>query len=228
MASPQVEHGHFKFANELAEALAKTHFTSYQQRILWAVWRQTYGWHKKFDRISLSQFEKLTGMKKSHICRTKKELKERNIITISGNKIGFQKDYTRWRALPNQVTVTNPGKTITSNGNKSLPELGPTKDNIKDTISKYNVDFEKFWKAYPNKVGKSYAFKCWKRIKHRPKIEVLLQAIEIQKDSEKWQKGYIPNPSTWLNQGRWEDEIGKQDNNRGYAERLFGPRHEKD
>jgi len=59
-------------------------------------------------------------------------------------------------------------------------------------------------------------------------VEVLLQAIEIQKDSEKWQKGYIPNPSTWLNQGRWEDEIGKQDNNRGYAERLFGPRHEKD
>jgi len=110
------------------------------------------------------------------------------------------------------------------------PQLPDTinKNDIKNERKKYSVDFEKFWEAYPNKVGKSYAFRCWKGIRHLPKLEVLLQAIEIQKDSEKWQKGYIPNPSTWLNQGRWEDEIGKQDNNRGYAERLFGPRHEKD
>ncbi len=35
-------------------------------------------------------------------------------------------------------------------------------------------------------------------------------AIEVQKQSEQWTKDngrFIPNPATWLNQGRWEDEL---------------------
>ena len=35
--------------------------------------------------------------------------------------------------------------------------------------------------------------------------------VNAQKLSRQWQKDggqYIPNPATWLNQGRWEDEAG--------------------
>lgn len=38
----------------------------------------------------------------------------------------------------------------------------------------------------------------------------MLQALEIQKRSEQWQKAkgqYIPHASTWLNGRRWEDEV---------------------
>jgi hypothetical protein len=38
-------------------------------------------------------------------------------------------------------------------------------------------------------------------------------AVEAQKKSKQWQKDdgqYIPNPSTWLNQGRWDDELEAQ------------------
>lgn len=38
----------------------------------------------------------------------------------------------------------------------------------------------------------------------------MLNAIEIAKQSMQWNKDngqYIPNPATWLNQKRWEDEI---------------------
>jgi len=37
----------------------------------------------------------------------------------------------------------------------------------------------------------------------------MMTALETQKASEKWLKDngqYIPNPATWLNQRRWEDE----------------------
>lgn len=34
------------------------------------------------------------------------ELIERNLVTCSGNKIAVNKDYTGWRLLPRQVTVT--------------------------------------------------------------------------------------------------------------------------
>ena len=41
-------------------------------------------------------------------------------------------------------------------------------------------------------------------------MDVLIAAIERQKQSQQWIKDdgqYIPNPATWLNQGRWEDEV---------------------
>ena len=40
-------------------------------------------------------------------------------------------------------------------------------------------------------------------------MDVLIEAVERQKTWTQWQveKGrFIPNPATWLNQGRWEDE----------------------
>ena len=40
----------------------------------------------------------------------------------------------------------------------------------------------------------------------------MLAAIEKQKQSAQWQDNggqFIPHPSTWLNQRRWEDELPK-------------------
>ena len=37
----------------------------------------------------------------------------------------------------------------------------------------------------------------------------MLEAIKEQTASEQWKRDngqYIPNPATWLNQGRWDDE----------------------
>lgn len=68
--------------------------------------------------------------------------------------------------------------------------------------------FELFWKAYPKKVGKQAARKAFHRVK--APVESLLQAISEQKRSDQWSRDggrYIPNPATWLNQGRWEDEL---------------------
>ena len=70
-----------------------------------------------------------------------------------------------------------------------------------------DTQFERFWKAYPKKKGKDAARKAFKRV--TVPVETLLDAIEKQKTWSEWQRDngqYIPNPSTWLNQGRWEDE----------------------
>jgi hypothetical protein len=37
----------------------------------------------------------------------------------------------------------------------------------------------------------------------------MLSAIDLQKRSDQWRREggqYIPNPATWLSQGRWDDE----------------------
>ena len=68
-------------------------------------------------------------------------------------------------------------------------------------------DFDMFWIAYPKKVGKEAARKAW--AKANPDLAMVLNALEWQKVSPQWFKNngqYIPNPSTWINQHRWEDE----------------------
>lgn len=67
--------------------------------------------------------------------------------------------------------------------------------------------FEAYWSAYPRKVGKVVAQRSFMKLKvDEALLEKILSAIEKQKQSEQWKKGIIPNPATWLNQARWEDE----------------------
>ena len=71
--------------------------------------------------------------------------------------------------------------------------------------------FAEFWKLYPKKVGKAAAMKAWKRAKIDADLfERILEAVEAAKASEQWQREggrFIPNPTTWINQGRWDDEL---------------------
>ena len=73
-----------------------------------------------------------------------------------------------------------------------------------------NCEFETFWKSYPKKTGKGAAQNAWKKIRAPTStIKAILEALSWQKDSDQWQKDngqYIPNPATYLNQRRWEDE----------------------
>ncbi len=66
-----------------------------------------------------------------------------------------------------------------------------------------------FWEAYPRKAGnKQKALQAFK--KADVSLDVLLEAIEAQKNTPQWQKDggqFIPYPTTWLNGRRWEDEI---------------------
>ena len=71
--------------------------------------------------------------------------------------------------------------------------------------------FDTFWTAYPVKVGKDAAKRAF--AKRKPTAELLgemLKAIAEQKTSLAWVKEdgqFIPHPATWLNQGRWMDEV---------------------
>lgn len=84
------------------------------------------------------------------------------------------------------------------------------------SINEPKIDdgFNDFWKEYPKKVGKGDALKSWKKI--NPSMELkakIMETIAWQKASKDWIKEdgkYIPNPATWLNQGRWDDEQVKQ------------------
>jgi len=84
-------------------------------------------------------------------------------------------------------------------------------DNNEENVKKekkrtLTLEFEQFWAVYPKKVAKQDALKKW--LTKKPPLDLVLGALEWQ--SKQWSElKYIPNPSTYLNQGRWEDEQSK-------------------
>lgn len=129
--TPQLENGYTPIANEILEKLSKINLTAYQYRVLFYIFRKTYGYHKKEDWISISQIVEATGLKQSHVSRTKKELVNKNILyTPTGIKISFQKDWRLWKVnIPNEVYRKN-----IPNEDKNIPVQGHTKDNIQKII----------------------------------------------------------------------------------------------
>ncbi|RJR07935.1 hypothetical protein C4588_06200 [Candidatus Parcubacteria bacterium] len=85
---------------------------------------------------------------------------------------------------------------------------GQPKDTEKNDKNIYSSNFLEFWGWYPRRVGKGAAWKAYCNIKKpTPMLSQIRKAIESQKKSKEWQDPqFIPHPSTWLNQRRWEDE----------------------
>ena len=65
------------------------------------------------------------------------------------------------------------------------------------------------WADYPKKIGKGDAAKVWKTM--RPSADLqsrIREAVASQRTCRQWMKDggqYIPMPSTWLRQKRWDD-----------------------
>jgi hypothetical protein len=89
---------------------------------------------------------------------------------------------------------------------QSQPRPNPIIRKKESKNKEINKDFEKFWKAYPKKVGKKKVQDKFDA--NNFPIDLIIKNIELQKKSEQWQnQQYIPNPETYLNQERWTDEV---------------------
>jgi broad specificity phosphatase PhoE len=69
--------------------------------------------------------------------------------------------------------------------------------------------FEQFWLKYPRKIAKRAALLVWLKMTEQ-EHELALSAID--QHCAYWRAAdtsiqFIPHARTWLNQGRWEDEI---------------------
>lgn len=135
MASPQKENGYVTIANELAERFSLAGMNGSEHRILWVVIRKTYGYNKKQDYISLTQFQKSTGMGRNQVVDTLRSLVGKRVLLKENSIYGLNKDWESWvvhkRVLGGQKTPTVGGKYPPKVGGKSTH----TKDR-KTTIQK--------------------------------------------------------------------------------------------
>ena len=106
MASPQLEDGYTRIANELVEALCVAMPGATEGQIIWAILRKTYGWKKKSDKISIGQLCELTGKSRRMIIYAMQNLEAKKIIKIlrkkgrgninQVNEISLNKNHPEW------------------------------------------------------------------------------------------------------------------------------------
>lgn len=75
---------------------------------------------------------------------------------------------------------------------------------------RHDKRFAEFWDQYPNgyRKAKKTCTDIWKRKKLDGKINAILADLHTRKSQDdKWLNGFVPNPSTYLNQERWLDDI---------------------
>lgn len=77
----------------------------------------------------------------------------------------------------------------------------------------FSADFLTFWESYPEKKEKRAAWRAWGRMKARPSVSAMVEAVRLQavdRARAKAQNEFYPewkNPSTWLTGGCWEDAL---------------------
>lgn len=199
-ASPQIDNGYTRIANELLEALARIRINGEARQCLDVILRKTYGFQKKKDRISLSQFFALTGISKINICRAIDKLIKMNIIIIEkdnrkGNFYLIQKDYTRWKSLSKKIM--NDKIIIKKDNEKGKNQLIQEDSIVSKSLSKSVTLNENNTKIIIKKDNEPLSISIMKGGKSLSK---LITTKERQKENEK--KGFFkpppPPPSrTW-------------------------------
>jgi hypothetical protein len=82
--------------------------------------------------------------------------------------------------------------------------------------------FQRFWTAYPKKLGYGNAQRAWCATV-TPKVDTgdddlpsrILAAVEAQSGSELWMKEgrrFVPTPARWLTEERWNDQLPRWHN----------------
>ncbi len=196
MANPQVENGHTQISNEILEELIRLNISSQELRAALFVIRKTYGFKKKEDFISLSQFAKAMLINKTRASFLIKKLCKMKILTVTqningiGKKYRFNKDYEQWdtvtqninryakRQEPLRKSVTVPlRKSITTK--ESIKETN-TKENIYTLFKKYKEIFKGVYE--PRKLTPKIETKIRARLKEFSKEELILALKKIRAD----------------------------------------------
>lgn len=143
-----------------------------------------------------------------------------------GKDYYFLSNWSKWQSIQkpteSKIPELNDKCTVILQDNYSSATVGlqpnrkeKNKNRKEDNRKEYMVKcFEEFYAIYPRKVKKDAAFKSWGKINPDNELkEDILSNLKKQIAFYGWDKlkskdmQYVPHPSTWLNNKRWEDEL---------------------
>ena len=121
--------------------------------------RKTYGFHKKQDRIALSQFSQLTGLCGKSVCRAINKLIKMDIVikisSSEGNIYVFQKDHDKWKPVAKVPVAEKPvAVSAVASGNIATKPVA-----ILPVTKERNIYIQKIEKPLPKDRAKDFFLK---------------------------------------------------------------------
>lgn len=155
------------------------------------------------------------GITRQTVNASMKRLSDAGLIRSVGKREKNGGEVTIYRVLASFVVNERLHDPVKESTHTPVSESGHKQEEVEQeeevqqqtraSSNPYSDLFEEFWSIYPAKVGKGAAWKAWQKAGPHD-FEVLADSIARWKATDRWKRGYIPNPSTWINQRRWEDE----------------------
>lgn len=138
--NPQREDGHVEINNITADKFGELHLSGNEWQILWVVLRKTWGFNKKEDFISLTQFQKLTKLSRDSVNDAISRLVGKSILVVdkseNTNRFSFNKHHNEWILVGKKGLVGFSPPTSRVFTAKLVGKKGHTIDNTKDNIQK--------------------------------------------------------------------------------------------
>jgi hypothetical protein len=105
-------------------------------------------------------------------------------------------------------TVQAPAKAQASPADSLIPDSLIPDSGEKPSAQPSASRFAEFWDAYPQKRGKKPAEAKWKAKRLDAMADRIVADVRRRlRDDDRWKRGFIPDPATYLNQERWEDAL---------------------
>ena len=86
----------------------------------------------------------------------------------------------------------------------AMPITEQNRTSIKPSPSSL-ARFGDFWSVYPRKVGKQAAVRAWAKAVTKADPDKIITAVEAYRDRPGRETKFTAHPTTWLNEGRWDD-----------------------
>ena len=143
-------------------------------------------------------------LKNEHLIEQQTSNQNRLLTLVSWN-IYQQCEQQNEQQVNNERTTGEQRVNTNKNVNNVQPQENIIKKEPAANASKYSDAFEKFWSAYPKKVGKADAAKKFQKAVKIVSVDTMIEAIGRYLKSKTVADGFICNPATWLHQERWND-----------------------
>lgn len=154
--------------------------------------------------IGYTQLASLTGLSRATCQRAVSAIRDRYAIDTQAGRGSTLISIKNWESYQETDTQASAERALYKEKRIKNKEFI-----IKKTIAKKekmtSSDFGEFWETYPRKVGKAASERKFLSLDRGLKDKIL-RSLEMQKMTWEDPK-FIPHPTTWLNQGRWDDEV---------------------
>lgn len=144
---------------------------------------------------------------------------------------GYERDTIANPSVTHEEPIGNPSVTLTINHKPITKNQEPRTINQEESKSKdsrafaleiddpsepkrakdaYSEKFKQFWSIYSKykPVGKLAASKKFESVIKSTPFDTVMEGLRSQEaEFSRRDRQYVPNAATWLNQGRWEDEV---------------------